>query len=434
MLTGSITDSIGARGLLADDPALPARDEHLDPAWVAARISELTGRTVVADRLVRSKYRIGESVRVVHRVTIDGEPATLTGRVFPDTAASVAKRAPDALFDAEHGTVWWTFPHDRKLRGVDAIVRADRDLAEQLGIPAWAATTVAEYAPERSLTVRADDRQGRVVAYVKVYAPGTVPLDRFVARYERAALAFDAVADVSVPTVLGRAGDVIAISPMPGGAWTDATGETRERVLRRLGAAIARFHEIDPDGLAEPFGRLQVTRVVHSAELVAAARPDLADRLMHVAERLAVGPPAGDSAVLLHGDCHPKNSLVDGDRLALIDLDQAGVGSPACDIASLLARLRHGALLGETTAGEARRLGDAFLTGYADIRPLPGADSLRWHVAAALVAERAIRAVNRVNLRSLARLDELVDLAVEAATDLPQPSRPSRPSPEHDPR
>ena len=45
---------------------------------------------------------------------------------------------------------------------------------------------------------------------------------------------------------------------------------------------------------------------------------------------------------------------------------------------------------------------------------LPSAASLRWHYAAALVAERAIRAVNRVNLRSLARLDELVALAVLA--------------------
>jgi aminoglycoside phosphotransferase len=415
VLTGT---SIGARGLLADDPALPARDEHLDTAWVSARLAALTGRSVVPDRLVRSKYRIGESLRTVHRVSIDGTPATVTGRMFADGAASVARRAAGALFDEANQTVWWTFPDDRKLRDIAPVARADAHLGARLGIPTWASSTVAEYAPERSLTVRADDAHGRTIAYVKLYAPGSVALDRFVGRYQRAARAFGGVAGVSVPRVLGRSADAIAISPMPGGSWTAVAADEVHGVLRRLGAAIAHFHGIDPTDLAGPFGRLLVPRVVHSAELVAAARPDLADRLALVAGRLAGGPPAGDPQVLLHGDCHPKNSLVDGDRLALIDLDQAGIGSPACDIASLLARFDHGVVLGETNADAARRLGEAFLDGYASVRSLPSEASLRWHVAAALVAERAIRAVNRVNLRSLAALGELVDLTVTATAGL----------------
>lgn len=420
--------STGARGLLADDPALPARDEHLDTAWVSARIASLTGRTVTPDRLVRSKYRIGESLRAVHRVHVDGVPTTVTGRMFPGGADSVARRSPAAMFDQVHQTVWWTFPDDRKLRDIASVAGADAYLGERLGIPTWASSTVAEYAPERSLTVRADDAHGRTIAYVKLYAPGSVPLDRFVGRYERAGRAFGGVAGVSVPRVLGRSGDVIAISPMPGGSWTAVAADEVHAVLRRLGAAIAHFHGIDPTDLAEPFGRLLVPRVVHSAELVAEARPDLADRLAVVAGRLAGGPPAGDPQVLLHGDCHPKNSLVDGTRLALIDLDQAGIGSPACDIASLLARFEHGVVLGETTTDEARRLGEAFLDGYASVRALPSDASLRWHVGAALVAERAIRAVNRVNLRSLASLTELVDLAVAATDGLA--SSPSVPRPE----
>ncbi|MCA9690235.1 MAG: DUF885 family protein, partial [Myxococcales bacterium] len=82
------------------------------------------------------------------------------------------------------------------------------------------------------------------------------------------------------------------------------------------------------------------------------------------ADRLAGGPPPGDERVLLHGDCHPKNSLFDQGCIALIDLDQAGVGSPAADIASLLARLEHGRLLGETDGATAAALGEAFLAGY----------------------------------------------------------------------
>ena len=402
------------RRLLALDTALPTRDQHLDTDWVCRRLAELTpGVAVEPGRLVRSKYRIGESLRVVHQVVRDGIPTTVTGRVFPDGAAAVARTSPDAQHDPAHDTVWWTFPADRKLRGVEDVVHASPYLADDLGLPTWATSEVAEYAPERSLTVRADDHAGRVIAYVKLYAAGSVDVGRFAARYERAGAALRNAPLVAVPRVIGRTDTAIAISPMPGVTWTRARGDAAV-VLGLLGAAIAHFHDTPGDGLAAPFGRLQVPRVVHSAELVGDARPELAPALRLVADRLAAGPPPGDQQVLLHGDCHPKNSLVDGDRLALIDLDQAGIGSAACDLASLLARLHHGAILGETGAAEADRLAAAFLEGYDTVRALPPAASLRWHYAAALVAERAIRAVNRVNLRSLARLDELVALAVDA--------------------
>ncbi|MFN0090301.1 MAG: phosphotransferase enzyme family protein [Acidimicrobiales bacterium] len=373
--------------------------------------------------LVRSKYRIGESLRVVHRIMRDGVPATVTGRVFPGGTAAVAVRSPAALRDTAHDSVWWTFPDDRKLCGVEAVMQADPNLAQNLGVPAWASSEVAEYAPERSLTVRAEDHDGGVVAYVKLYAAHSVDVDRFAARYERVGQALAAAPLVSVPRVLGRSDTAIAISGMAGVMWNRAEGDA-VAILAGLGSAIAHFHGTPPDRLAGPFGRLHVPRVLHSAELVAVARPELAASLQLIAHRLAAGPPAGDPAVLLHGDCHPKNCLVDGERLALIDLDQAGIGSAACDLASLLAGLHHSAILGETDAAQADRLGAAFLDGYAAVRALPGAASLRWHYVAALVAERCIRSVNRVNLRSLERLDALVQLAVHAsdpsvAADLP---------------
>lgn len=407
--------------MLAPDPALPARDRHLDPVWVARRLAELTGRPVRPGRLVRSKYRIGESLRAVHRVELDGRDTTVTARMFPlhdgvaGGAARVATAAPSALHDVEHGTVWWWFPDDRRMHRLADVMRADPFLAEQLRLPAWAQTTVAEYAPERSLTVRAADVHDRALAYVKVYAPGTVDLDAFAGRYERAARAFAGDRTISVPRVMSRIDDVIALTPMPGVSWTALADTDRESGLQRLGAAIARFHEIPPDGIAGSFGRLQVGRVVHSAELVAAARPDVAPRILAAADRLAGGPPPGDERVLLHGDCHPKNSLFDQGCIALIDLDQAGVGSPAADIASLLARLEHGRLLGETDRATATALGEAFLAGYAGVRALPSPASLGWHVAAALIAERAVRAVNRVGTRALARLAELTDAAFDVA-------------------
>jgi Ser/Thr protein kinase RdoA (MazF antagonist) len=100
--------------------------------------------------------------------------------------------------------------------------------------------------------------------------------------------------------------------------------------------------------------------------------------------------------------------------VCLIDLDQSGLGDAAADLGSLLARLRHGEAVGELTSGEADAMVDAALGGYAAVRPLPSAPSLRWHTAAAIVAERMMRAVNRVHLPALANLGALAD-AAEAA-------------------
>jgi Ser/Thr protein kinase RdoA (MazF antagonist) len=215
---------------------------------------------------------------------------------------------------------------------------------------------------------------------------------------------------IASPWALGRSDErkLLVLEPMPGRRWADLDPGALPGALHRLGEGIAAVHDTAPPPGTPRFGRLDLARVARSADLVALARPDVADRLRRLAGRLRDGPPAGERAVLLHGDCHPKNALFDGDALALIDLDQSGTGPAAADIGSLLARLRRDEATG--TAGS-ETLVAAFLAGYAAVRPLPSDGSLRWHSAAALVAEQAMRAVNRVNRPVLARLDHLLGAA-----------------------
>jgi Ser/Thr protein kinase RdoA (MazF antagonist) len=235
--------------------------------------------------------------------------------------------------------------------------------------------------------------------------------------------------DVAVPTPIGwsRERGLLVLEAMPGMRWADLDprGPTARAALGRLGAAIATFHAVGPQpttsattprddllGLPE-FGRLRLERVGHSAELVAQARPDLAASAFRLRSALAAGSPAGDDRVLLHGDCHPKNALLDGDRIVLVDLDQSGWGSPAADLGSLVARLHQDAVA-DGTPGAAADVGALIalvLDGYASVRPLPSEASLRWHTVAAIVAERAVRAVNRVNEPALERLEELLAVA-----------------------
>jgi Ser/Thr protein kinase RdoA (MazF antagonist) len=112
--------------------------------------------------------------------------------------------------------------------------------------------------------------------------------------------------------------------------------------------------------------------------------------------------------VCLHGDVHPKNAVLSGDSLTLIDLDQCGAGPAAADLGSLLAALSYKRLTGLLSPARERELAESFLAGYADARALPSVASLRWHTAAALLAERALRAVNLIRTEGLRHLPEIL--------------------------
>src|SRR5439155_615116 len=81
-----------------------------------------------------------------------------------------------------------------------------------------------------------------------------------------------------------------------------------------------------------------------------------------------------------------------GNRAALVDLDKVCLGEPAADVGSYLSLLRYEHLIGGLGAATERARATAFLTGYARRRPLPAPCALRWHTAAALLAEQTTRA------------------------------------------
>jgi len=152
--------------------------------------------------------------------------------------------------------------------------------------------------------------------------------------------------------------------------------------------------------------------VRRAALVIGAARPDARQEASDLAEELArLWEPSAGAHVCLHGDVHPKNAVARGDAFTLVDLDQCGAGDPAADLGSLLAGLTYGDITSRASQLSVKTLGEAFLSGYARVRTPPSARSLRWHTAAALLAERALRAVNRVRPEGLARLRELLAAA-----------------------
>ncbi len=408
---------------LSSDSLLPQRDLLLDVDEVARRLSTRLGvdgsLAIDSCERIRAKYRIGHSLRVVHRIQVGGDIYTVAARTFPENRSRQAyERAVNAaiscaplrpmIHDAEIETVFWTFPNDRKIAGLQALIDVPAQLAQL--VPTWTRSQVVAYAPEKCATARCLNDASRVLAYAKIYAgdEGRRIFDIYNAL--RQSLSPD-TSGVNLPRALGYAKDyrMLFLESVKGRRIADLRGKNLVSGYRRLGMALAALHSTPLPAALPPFKRLDVGRFEHAARILSLARPEVLKEAFGLVGELVLSREAtGEPPVCLHGDVHPKNGILRGDCLTLIDLDQAGAGHPAADMGSLLASLTYNRVAGLLSKAAARKLGDAFLAGYAEVRQLPEDASLRWHTAAALLAERALRAVNRIRPEGLSCLHELL--------------------------
>ena len=74
---------------------------------------------------------------------------------------------------------------------------------------------------------------------------------------------------------------------------------------------------------------------------------------------------------LVHGDFSPKNILINGDRLVVLDCEVAWYGDPAFDLAFLLTHLSLKALRHAPRDVGVRRMLDEFWSAYQAVRPCP---------------------------------------------------------------
>ena len=156
------------------------------------------------------------------------------------------------------------------------------------------------------------------------------------------------------------------------------TGTLRPEVAVRLGAVTAHLHRhaerfVPPPGFTRPswgwdwlFGP---SSALAAATLPARDRAILTDVGTLVRERLdafGIGPAVWG---LTHADLHVSNLLIDHGRVGVIDFDDCGWGYYLLDIATVLSSLRR--LVPDSHTYAALRA--AYLSGYAELRPLPPA-------------------------------------------------------------
>jgi Ser/Thr protein kinase RdoA (MazF antagonist) len=226
---------------------------------------------------------------------------------------------------------------------------------------------------------------------VKLYADATA---------ERTAMVHRALSarGLRVPAVLAvwPALQAIAVEPAHG-ERLDGAGWSA------FGRALARLHALAPvDG--RRLTRVEPESLRDAAATVAALRPDVAAAAQDLERALCSSVPRMP-VVCVHGDVHPKNVLVDGEDVQLVDLDDVVGGPAGADVGGVLAGLRVDELLGRRDAACA----DAFLDGYGPY----DMHAVRWFTAAALLRERALRSITRLRGDGLERLHDVLATARE---------------------
>jgi len=246
-----------------------------------------------------------------------------------------------------------------------------------------------------NVTFRVTDRRDGNDYVLRLHRPGYHTLDELVS--ERSWIRALAGAGIDVPgSVAARDGrDYVPVTiPATGEqrfagmvCWTegrllsDVLAETADQgvvanYFTQLGALTASMHDqasawrpppgftrhaLDADGLmgdAPHWGPFWEHGSLTSAER--GLLLDVRGRMHEWLTRLGRNPSAYS---LIHADMHPGNILVDGDRLTVIDFDDAGFGWHQYDIAVVLTYWQ--------TKPNAAEIERAFLDGYRAIRRLP---------------------------------------------------------------
>jgi aminoglycoside phosphotransferase len=375
--------------LLARDPALPQRDVLLDEGAAGVLLARLLGRPLDACTLTRATYRVGKSLRVLYRVRADGRTRLVAARTFApgrveqvyrDLVETATPTPPLAAvaWEPRLRTVFWTLPNERRL-----------------ALWSCPGAVLVAYAPERTATMRFGDS-----AFVKLYA------DDAGERAFRLHAALPHTAPVARAAGYDPATRRLVLEPVPGRPLAMLRPDRLAGDYAALGAALAALHE--SPAAAPRFARLGPDRLRAAAASLALVRPEAAGIVGALAERLVRRRENPGQEVLLHGDPHGGNALVEDGAATLIDLDQAARGDAAADLGGVLAGLRTAARLGALPSHAEQSATRALLDGYGRVRSLPTAAALRWHVAAALLVERSLRAVTRARPEQLRRLPLLL--------------------------
>ncbi len=384
--------------LLAIDPALPQRDLLLDERLMTEYLSRLVEYGIEDCERLRTKYRVGTSLRVLYKLSGSGRSYRIAARAFPRTSVANPFKSQTEINAPELNATFWIFPHDRKIKNLGMLDNIPDELRDIEG-RTWTTSRIVAHAPEKSVTAQCLDENEQIIAYAKIYAGDE---GRQVFEIHKAARG-----KVQIPRAIAysETHHLLLLESIPGVPLS--TVAASGNAFFRLGKALNSLHQIDPPSSLPRATRLTPEAVARASATISQARPDVAATVQRLSNKLIAQYTHG-KPVFLHGDVHPKNIFLNDETLFLLDLDQAAAGAATADLGSVIAGIYCDACTGSRTWREASVLKRALLDGYGAPHD---SHELRWHVAAALLQERALRSVTRIRTATLQKLPELLRTA-----------------------
>ena len=408
-------------------------------------------------RISRIKYRPGRNCLITCTLTVstaggarasdvvvyfmvcrDGESAQVYNQSL-STATISTLFGPGVFHLPSIDSVLWVFPNDRKLKGLEMLSDAGkiknevvpgilRQFRDGYRVAGHIDLRPIQYVPERSCSVRLDlDLQSgsrpqveKIQVFGKFYRPGECEsVWRAMNEIWNSDECSSGLLAIPEPMAFLHQSQSLWVKWLTGKTLDEYNlgSEELSDSLEQMGKMLSALHRLEIDRLPA-IGMPDIRRKLDSTvDLISRARPDLQTKLLEVADRLVSRSDSipVEKHATLHGDLHLKNIFVQDDRrIAFIDLDNICSGDPSMELGSFIAYLYFRGLVEKRDLDQIEKLVASFIRAYAETGKVdPDKRSLRWHIAASLIHERAYRCLTRLKGDRFHLIDDLIGLASE---------------------
>lgn len=428
---------------LPHDPVLPQLDAALDTEAIQAVFDDALrahdGRRVMGCRVDRVKYRprrnftvswlldvqdargvAGSVQRAAGRFCVAGDAAPRHARHCARAASGTARGVP-ALYDPGLELFAWFVPDDPKLTALGLLCDAVHAPSLAMGEPTgFVDAELIRYVPESRACARFDMGLPGATGSRRMY----VKVDRERSGGETHALMRalrDSPAQSEGRLVTPRS---LLWQPAAGLHWQEGVDGTPladlypnacpPEVSARVGRLIAALHATWAPLSRRSDGAQQRREQQDYARTLALVEPDWGAQLSLLLSELADGVDDMRTAphVTLHGDLNQRNILADGDRLALIDLDNCLGGAAEMELGAWIASAIDRAVTSGSALAPVQESAASLLSAYRECAEQSvSAQHIAWAVAHALLCVRAYRSVANLHRGSYSRVPELLALA-----------------------
>jgi len=158
------------------------------------------------------------------------------------------------------------------------------------------------------------------------------------------AAGFGTTAKVAIPHVIAQhlALGLLLLTYLPGERILGVIAAEPERVLGRLGCALAELHGLSLPAAERKTSATIIASLRRRAELLCAWFPAEVERIQQVLACIERAAPEDVSRpALLHNDFGVAQLLWHNGRLGILDFDKCALGDPATDLGNFLAQLRR---------------------------------------------------------------------------------------------